>query len=221
MLSSELDRAKRALYLAQDRIVELTKTQLALSGTLGQLTEQASTDPLTGLSNRRHFMEGLKATFQAARSRDLPFSVVMLDIDSFKSYNDSFGHAEGDKVIWIVAKLLLRNTGGDHIVARYGGEEFAILLPAADASLASELAERHRAAIALLSLAVSTGLGELRDIDAGSDDSATRHDARGSGSRPLPLQEPRAESRDASSRHRNPSPGSSRARAPVIAPRRS
>jgi diguanylate cyclase (GGDEF)-like protein len=148
MLSSELDRAKRALSLAQDRIAELTRTQLAMSGTLGQLTEQASTDALTGLSNRRRFMEALKTTYLAATSRDLPFSVIMLDIDSFKSYNDSFGHAEGDKVIWVVAKLLLRNSGGDHIVARYGGEEFAILLPGTDGPLALELAERHRAAIA-------------------------------------------------------------------------
>jgi diguanylate cyclase (GGDEF)-like protein len=148
MISDELDRSKRALYQAQDRIAELTKAQLAMSGTLGQLTELASTDALTGLSNRRRFLEAFKAIFQVARTQDLPLSVVMIDVDSFKSYNDTFGHSAGDEAIWVVAKLLLRNSGGDQVVARYGGEEFAILLPSADASTALEIAERLRASIA-------------------------------------------------------------------------
>ena len=148
MFSNELERSKRALYLAQDRIAELTKAQLAMSGTLGQLTELATTDALTGLSNRRRFMEALKSSFLDATSHDLPLSVVMIDIDSFKSYNDSFGHTAGDQVIWAVAKLLLRNSRSGDVVARFGGEEFSILLPGADASRSLEIAERHRAAIA-------------------------------------------------------------------------
>ena len=146
-MSSELERSKRALYLAQERIAELTKAQLTLSGTVGRLTEQAATDALTGLSNRRRFTEALKEGFTAATAHGSPLSVAMIDIDSFKSYNDSFGHAAGDEVLWIVAKLLLRNSANDHIVARFGGEEFAILMPGADASLAIEVAERQRAAI--------------------------------------------------------------------------
>ena len=147
MLSEELERSKRALYLAQDRIAELTKAQLAMSGTLGQLTEQASTDALTGLNNRRRFMEAWKEGVQAAKHQDRPLSLILLDIDSFKSYNDSFGHTAGDQVIWVVAKLLLRNSECDQVVARYGGEEFAILLPSTDASRAVEVAESLRVAI--------------------------------------------------------------------------
>jgi diguanylate cyclase (GGDEF)-like protein len=147
MSSDELERSRRALYLAQDRISELTQAQFAMRNTLGRLTEQASTDALSGLSNRRRFMEALKAGFEAATSQALRLSVIMIDVDSFKSYNDSFGHTAGDQVLWVVAKLLIRNSGSDHLVARYGGEEFAILLPEADASLAIEIAERQRAAI--------------------------------------------------------------------------
>jgi diguanylate cyclase (GGDEF)-like protein len=146
-LVSELERSKRALLLAQERISELTQTQLVMSGTLGQFVELASTDPLTGLSNRRRFTETLKQSFEAARSPRRPLSLVMLDIDQFKSYNDSFGHAAGDRVIWIVAKLLLRNSGGDQVVARYGGEEFAILLPGVDHAQSVAIAERQRTAI--------------------------------------------------------------------------
>ena len=147
MHSDELERSQRALHLAQDRIAKLTKAQLALSGAVGRLAEEASTDPLSGLSNRRRFQDALKAGLQEASDRDLPLSVVLIDIDSFKSFNDSFGHAAGDQVIWVVAKLLLRNSGGGH-VARFGGEEFAVLLPETDEAEAIEVAERQRAAIA-------------------------------------------------------------------------
>jgi diguanylate cyclase (GGDEF)-like protein len=148
MLSEELDRARLALELAQDRIAELSKSQLGLMGTLGKVVELATTDPLTGLANRRRFMEELKAKFEAATAQSQPLSVVMLDIDSFKSYNDSFGHLAGDQVLWVVAKLLARNTRGDHLVARHGGEELAVLLPATDVPEALEIAERLRFAIA-------------------------------------------------------------------------
>ena len=147
MFSNELERSKRALALAQERIAELMRAQLAMSGTVEQLTELASTDALTGLSNRRPFLEALKTCFQAAMSHNRPMSFLMIDIDAFKSYNDTFGHTAGDEVIWVVAKLLLRNSRNDQIVARYGGEEFAIVLPEADTSLAIEIAERQRAAI--------------------------------------------------------------------------
>jgi diguanylate cyclase (GGDEF)-like protein len=147
-VSDELEHSRRELYWARKRIAELTRSQLEMSGTVGRLTEMASTDLLTGLCNRRRFMEALQAAFQAADHRETPLSVVMIDIDSFKSYNDSFGHPAGDQVLWAVAKLLLRTSGADHVVSRYGGEEFTILLPSTDLTQAMEFAEKQRAAIA-------------------------------------------------------------------------
>jgi GGDEF domain-containing protein len=94
------------------------------------LQEQADTDGLTGLCNHRHFRERLYEEFVRARRYNLPLTMLMIDIDDFKSFNDDYGHLIGDEVLRIVARLL--ETGmRQHIdlAARYGGEEFAVMLP--------------------------------------------------------------------------------------------
>lgn len=114
-----------------------------------ELERLASTDPLTGLYNRRVFMERLGEQASRFRRYGNPASAVLLDVDHFKSVNDTFGHDFGDTVLVGLARLLGEGVrDGVDVVARFGGEEFVILLPDTDAAAAAELAERLRATFA-------------------------------------------------------------------------
>jgi two-component system chemotaxis response regulator CheY len=120
--------------------------QLARQNAL--LAELAATDELTGAKNRRRFREDLDLFFAQANRLGLPLSVIMLDIDHFKRYNDAFGHPAGDHVLQQVGRMLRSTVRGHDVVARYGGEEFVVLLPATSAADAFEVAERLRGSIA-------------------------------------------------------------------------
>jgi diguanylate cyclase (GGDEF)-like protein len=112
------------------------------------LAELASTDELTGVKNRRRFREDLDLLFAQADRQRSPLSVILLDIDHFKQYNDAFGHPAGDRVLEQVGARLQSILRGHDVVARYGGEEFVVLLPATGANESLEVAERLRMAIA-------------------------------------------------------------------------
>ncbi|WP_158633363.1 GGDEF domain-containing response regulator [Tautonia sociabilis] len=112
-----------------------------------QLAELATTDALTGVKNRRRFQEDLNLLLAQARRLGQPLSLVMLDIDNFKQYNDDFGHPAGDEVLRRVGRTLMRAVRDLDVVARYGGEEFAVLLPATEPAAAIRVAERMRSAI--------------------------------------------------------------------------
>ena len=108
-----------------------------------QLAQQSATDGLTGLANRRHFDEALKTEWLRAARRFSPLSLLMVDIDYFKRYNDHYGHLAGDECLRRVAQALsLCAHRAGELVARYGGEEFVILLPASDMTQACETAQR-------------------------------------------------------------------------------
>jgi diguanylate cyclase (GGDEF)-like protein len=112
-----------------------------------RLRELATTDGLTGLKNYRHFAEALKSAFSLAVCRGKPFSVVMVDVDHFKAFNDGFGHQSGDDVLSTLATILRTTVRRQDLVARYGGEEFVILLPETDLSGSRVVAERLRVAV--------------------------------------------------------------------------
>ena len=109
-----------------------------------ELTLQATRDPLTGCLNRRAFMELAERRFAEASPEAAPLCCIMCDIDHFKSINDQFGHALGDRVIQASVKCLNSGLRGQDLLGRYGGEEFCILLPHTSRAQAFEVAERLR-----------------------------------------------------------------------------
>ncbi len=117
------------------------------------LREQARTDGLTGLLNHRACHERLSDEVARAGRQEKPLSVVVLDLDHFKTVNDASGHAEGATVLVAVAERLRSSIRGDDVVARLGGEEFALILPGVDGEGGAEAAERARAAIAQVTVA--------------------------------------------------------------------
>jgi diguanylate cyclase (GGDEF)-like protein len=112
------------------------------------LQRLATTDALTSLNNRRHFLELADTEWARFQRYQRPLSMLMLDIDHFKSINDTFGHASGDQAIVAVAHRFKTSQRASDIVGRLGGEEFGILLPETDASQAMIAAERIRKQVA-------------------------------------------------------------------------
>lgn len=110
----------------------------------GEFEQLSVTDSLTGLLNRRYLQERLNEEIQRSRRHRFALSLLMLDVDNFKSFNDTFGHLAGDAALRIVANILKQNLRGDDVAARYGGEEFAVLLPQTGIDEASVIAERIR-----------------------------------------------------------------------------
>jgi two-component system chemotaxis response regulator CheY len=112
------------------------------------LAELATIDELTGVRNRRQFREDLEMHTSMAIRTGLPLSLIMLDVDHFKQYNDSYGHRAGDELLQTLAALLRASVREHDLLARYGGEEFAIVLPSTGADPARLVAERLRATLA-------------------------------------------------------------------------
>ncbi|HYD71198.1 diguanylate cyclase [Azospirillum sp.] len=151
-----------------------------------ELRHLATTDPLTGLANRRQFLAAAERELVRVRRYDRPATVLMFDIDHFKRINDTHGHAAGDEALRHVAAVcrdLLRETD---IVGRLGGEEFGILLPETDVPSAREAAERLRLALAraeiprpdggTLRLTASIGIAACMPGDAGIEQALSRAD---------------------------------------------
>ncbi|MFO1071596.1 MAG: GGDEF domain-containing protein [Geminicoccaceae bacterium] len=109
---------------------------------------EARTDGLTGLANRRHFDQAVRAIAAQSIESGLPACLMLADIDHFKQFNDRFGHGLGDQVLKLVAAVLRQNVKGRDVVARYGGEEFAVILPATRLEDGLSLAENLRELVA-------------------------------------------------------------------------
>jgi two-component system, cell cycle response regulator len=125
----------------QDALEEREKELLEVNE---QLRYMSQTDALTGLDNRRHLNERIDEMFAHAKRLDEPFSLVMADLDKFKSVNDTYGHQAGDEVLKQLAAILREEAREIDRVGRYGGEEFMLLLPGAQIDDAFAFAERVR-----------------------------------------------------------------------------
>lgn len=128
--------------------------QDALKKTNEQLIELSIRDVLTGLYNRRHFMEILEKEFDRTQRYGSKLAFLMIDLDHFKKINDTYGHITGDKVLVEVAKVFLKGLRKNDVVGRYGGEEFAMILPGNDINGAKIVAERYRSSIENLKIEV-------------------------------------------------------------------
>jgi diguanylate cyclase len=122
----EMRETNKAL---EDRLT-LSKNEISnLQQSLEAIRAESLTDPLTGLGNRKYFDRMIDMAVQTALASGEPLSLLMFDIDHFKSFNDSYGHLTGDQVLRLVGMSLKQTIKGQDITARYGGEEFAVVLP--------------------------------------------------------------------------------------------
>jgi diguanylate cyclase (GGDEF)-like protein len=139
------------LPLRQHCLVQVTDVSMAMArekqlrDQAMELQSQIFADGLTGIPNRRRFDEHMEGEFRRAKRAATPLSVVMIDVDSFKDYNDNYGHQKGDECLILIAAALSRVLGRPcDLVARYGGEEFIAVLPSTNADGALALAEAMR-----------------------------------------------------------------------------
>jgi diguanylate cyclase (GGDEF)-like protein len=131
------------------------------------LRQQSIRDPLTGLFNRRYLEESLLLEIQRAKRSNSPFSILMIDLDHFKRFNDTHGHEAGDIVLQNLGRFLQRHIRGGDIACRYGGEEFTLVLPGTSLELAQQRAEELNAGVRALHVDFNgSSLGPL-SISAG------------------------------------------------------
>jgi diguanylate cyclase (GGDEF)-like protein len=190
-LSLELDATTRLLLFPPDNgfsrdtrtLAEWLASQAAVALENARLHDivqrQAITDDLTGLVNRRRFIEALDAEIERARRFDSPLAIVLADLDNFKQVNDEFGHHGGDLVLRAFADLIRLHVRDVDVSGRIGGEEFAILLPETDSAGAAHVAERMRRSLndvsiplsdgATIHVASSFGVAELAPDQEGED----------------------------------------------------
>ena len=175
-LQRALDRKNRDVHRSN---AEMTIAYEQLGQANEKLKEIATTDELTGLTNRRAAIEMLEEQWAAARRYDWPLSVIVFDIDYFKSFNDAYGHAIGDLVLRDVADISRRNARREERCCRIGGEEFLILCPNATEERAAGGAERIRQAVSgqvvahqglKLNVSISLGVAQMSPLMAKPDD---------------------------------------------------
>ncbi|MCR9128127.1 MAG: diguanylate cyclase [Alphaproteobacteria bacterium] len=174
-LVSATSRMQRRSRDLERRLQETSQEVDQLRSNLEKVREEAMTDALTGVANRKRFDESMRKARRDADTKGEPFSLILCDIDHFKRFNDTWGHQTGDQVIRFVAACLSRFSREHHIVARYGGEEFGVVLPATGIDEARTIAEKVRSTVEskrllrkstnedLGNISVSLGVSQFRD----------------------------------------------------------
>jgi len=147
-LSGEQTAALETLGRQIMELLEMRRTVIGLSQANARLGQQNVTDALTGIPNRRAYDQKILEEHSRARRTGAALSLLLIDIDLFKQYNDTFGHPAGDTALQSVARVLQGSLRPYDFLARYGGEEFVIILPATDLSDAIIVAERVRGLVA-------------------------------------------------------------------------
>jgi len=169
------DQITRQMAQITDYAAVLEEQKSQLEAANKQLETLALHDSLTGLGNRRAFEHRLEQEMNQAKRYGTPLSVLLLDVDSFKAYNDSFGHPAGDEILRRLSQILRAQGRDTDFFARYGGEEFIIILPLTDAAGAMVLSERLRSAVERASWperGVTVSLGAATLLAAMPDEAA-------------------------------------------------
>jgi diguanylate cyclase len=142
--TKDIERSNQAL----EARLKASKQEIAdLQQNLEVVRHESLTDPLTSLANRKYFDETLLKAMSDAERSGTPMSLMLLDIDRFKSFNDTYGHLTGDQVLRLVAMCVKQNVKGQDLPARFGGEEFAVVLPQTALQQAGTVAEHIRRAV--------------------------------------------------------------------------
>ena len=161
----------------EERLSASRQEIVQLQQNLEMVRNESLTDPLTTLSNRKFFDTELDKAVADAKARNEPLSLMMTDVDHFKSFNDKYGHVTGDQVLRLVALSVKQNVKGQDIAARYGGEEFAVALPSTALRSALTVADHIRRAVMTKELVkrssgerlgrvtISIGVAALRPTD--------------------------------------------------------
>jgi diguanylate cyclase (GGDEF)-like protein/PAS domain S-box-containing protein len=173
----EIDGRLALINLEMD-VTERIRAERELQSLQERLQEQATHDPLTGLYNRRYLESAIGRELNAAERYGYPVSVIMADLDHFKSVNDRYGHLAGDEVLRVFSRVMKRHARASDICCRYGGEEFLLVMPHMEKDCAAERAECLRMAMAAaptpfrsspvsvtVSLGVATFPGDGRTYD--------------------------------------------------------
>jgi diguanylate cyclase (GGDEF)-like protein/PAS domain S-box-containing protein len=165
----DADGSVEALVGFMFDISERKRTEEQLLGLQAELQDLSFKDALTGLANRRRFDQVIEREWAEAGSGARPLSLVMIDIDYFKQYNDHYGHLRGDACLKQVADLLFGAAqGGRNFLARFGGEEFALVLPETKAEAARKIATRCRDAISRARIVhAASAIGDCLTISLG------------------------------------------------------
>ncbi|MGE5540362.1 MAG: GGDEF domain-containing protein [Gemmatimonas sp.] len=178
---SETTRVEQAHRAIETRLQTTADEMNELRENLAAMRVEATTDPLTGLGNRKMFDHRLKELVAAAHAEGQPLSVIMADIDHFKRVNDTHGHQVGDLLLRRVAETLVECVKGRDHTARYGGEEFVVLLPGTPVQGAYVVAEEIRKTIlakkvtrrstgeVLGQITLSLGIAQLKKGESGKD----------------------------------------------------
>jgi diguanylate cyclase len=140
----ETESANRQL---EAQLAESRKQIADLQESLDAIRFESLTDELTTLANRKHFDQSIERALVQAREADEPFSLLITDIDHFKTFNDTYGHQTGDQVLRLVGLATKQNVKGQDIACRYGGEEFSIILPRTNLDHARTVADHIRVAV--------------------------------------------------------------------------
>lgn len=157
----------RGFYVLVSDVTELKNTQAELERRVQELAELATTDPLTGIGNRRHFLERAAEEFARGRRYGHPLTFVMIDVDHFKAVNDTHGHETGDRLLTTLAATLRDTLRDTDVIGRLGGEEFGALLIQNDEHGARAVAERLHDALRRTCVAAPSGAAVCFTVSMG------------------------------------------------------